>query len=154
MQEARVQPFILGPGGLIRNVDANKEILEEIQRTRLLPPIELLALANFYRGYETNTPLGDHLELIALRQIISVKTVHKTVVDANHPLADPPENSEVEDFWPPFGDLGLDDDTEPSDFTRVKQVTFSGVRLLVEIVYYETKSPKPRKRYYLIGVTS
>src|SRR3989442_9810360 len=61
----------LGPGGEILDVPANKELLEEIRKTPPLPPADLLKLGRYYRGYETNEPLGNHLELVALLNLVN-----------------------------------------------------------------------------------
>lgn len=57
---------VLGPGGLVRD----ERLLKEINATKPLPSSDILKLGRFYKGYETNRVLGDHLTLVALTQII------------------------------------------------------------------------------------
>src|SRR2546426_9230655 len=63
--------IILGPGGLVREVPQNKELLEQIEKAPVLLPLDLLNLATFFRGYITNQLLGDHLALIGLTKLVS-----------------------------------------------------------------------------------
>ena len=177
MQKAKAgsQPYIFGPGGLVSNVDANKELLEKIQKTKPLRPSKLIELANFLRGYETNALLADDLELVALRQIVFESSVREAITEAGlkisetlslntaalieahravpktHPfnMADYLEDSDI----PFVGDGGADEKKE-SQPAHVKRVPFYGVGLLVKIVYHKAKDGKPKKSYYIIGVGS
>ena len=170
MQEKDPQPIQLGPGGVILNVKANEKLLKEIRKTQPLPSPDLLNLADFFRRYMTDVPLGDHLELVALRQIIYEPNVLQAFIAAGYaanslPALNPQAedtSGEAEDSWIPFiGDGGGDESKdwpEPPPhvdrhFVRDTWISFSGVGLLVEIVYYRAKDGNRKKRYYIIGVS-
>jgi hypothetical protein len=152
IQEKDSQPIQLGPGGLILHVPANEELLEKIRRKDPLLPPDLVNLADFFRVYMTNVPLGNHLELVALRQLISEPGIQKALRATSYAdrvlLAynyDPPEWLEIfgEDADPP----------DESQSAQVKWISLSGVGLLIEIAYYRTKNGKRRKHYHIIGVS-
>lgn len=169
MQEKDSQNIALGPGGLILNVKANKKLLEKIRGTEPLPSPDLIYLANFFRRYKTDVPLGDHLELVALRQFIYKPDVQKALITSGYaansiPTLDLLEKLEPEDwnirFPDPHADGGKDENTgdPPEPFidrqlAQVAWISFSGVGLLIEIAYYRAKDGNRKKRYYVIGVS-
>src|SRR5690242_19542632 len=110
MQEKASQNIVLGPGGLILKVKANEKLLKKIRATQPLPSPDLLTLADFFRRYMTDVPLGDHLELVALRQIIYVPDVQQAFIAAGYAVHSLPDINpqaedtagEAEDSWWPF----------------------------------------------------
>lgn len=155
----------LGPGGIILNVEANKELLEKIRDTQALSSPDLLKLADFFRAYMTDFQIGDHLEIVGLRQIIYEPDVQKALTTAGYtvralPLLDLPEWAEAEDYSllnPHDGsaESGNEDGDPPDDgqSVQVAWISYSGVGLLIDIVYYRDKDDKQRKRYHVIGVS-
>jgi hypothetical protein len=163
MQEKDSQHIQTGPGGLILNVKANEKLLKEIRRTDPLPSPDLLKLADFFRVYMTDVPLGNHLELVGLRQIIYEPGVQKALITAGYtvrslPVLDLPEWLEAEDLLHPGdepNERGQEDGDPPDDgqSVQVAWISFSRVGLLIEIAHYRAKDGTQRKRYYVIGVS-
>jgi hypothetical protein len=154
MREPNSQEIVLGPGGLIRDVEANEKLLEEIRNAPQLSSIDLLKLTIFFRGYMTNTPLADHLELIALRQLVNEPSAQEALTTAGYNIRSliALDSDSLEDSnWPIVGDSGRDEG--PSDFSiflKVQRVSYSGVGLLVETPV--VKEGHRRQRHYIIGV--
>src|SRR5947209_18145119 len=86
MREPKSREIVLGPGGLIREVEANEKLLEEIRKAPALSATDLLKLATFFRAYMTNTPLADHLDLIALRQLVNEPCPQEALTTAGHAI--------------------------------------------------------------------
>jgi hypothetical protein len=154
MREPDSQEIALGPGGLIRDVEANEKLLEEIRKTPQLSPTDLLKLTIFFRGYMTNTPLADHLELVALRQLVNEPRAQEALTTAGYNIRSiiALDSDALEDSnWPIVGDSGRDEG--PSDFSiflKVQRVSYSGVGLLIETPV--VKESHRRQRHYIIGV--
>ncbi|HZU03889.1 MAG TPA: hypothetical protein VFA10_29770 [Ktedonobacteraceae bacterium] len=157
MRKLNSQEIVLGPGGLIRDVGANEELLEKIRKTPPLPPTDLLKLATFFRGYPTNAPLGDHLELIALRYLINEPGAQEALTRAGyavHPMGVPNPADFWEDAPPPIGDGGIGEgnrgEPPPTIFMKIQRVSYSGVGLLIETPFLEDDDQ--RQSHYIIGV--
>jgi hypothetical protein len=147
----------LGPGGEILEVPENEELLEEIRETPVLPPADLLNLGVFYKGYSTNEPLGNHLELVALLNIVNdsaiqediLQVLMRTAAAAGRPLA-PPENSS--DYWEDFFDCSSDEKTERGGscfHIRFIPLPNTNLGLLIE-----TPNRKDQKKsYFVIGIS-
>ena len=147
----------LGPGGEILEVPGNEELLAEIRETPVLPPADLLKLGAFYKGYSTNEPLGNHLELVALLDIVNDLAIQKdtlqvlmrTAAAAGRPLA-PPEDSS--DFWEDFFDCNSDEAGERGGscfFIRLIPLPHTNLGMLIE-----TPNRKDQKKsYFVIGIS-
>lgn len=142
------QGIELGSGGLI----VDKEVIARLRELPPLPPTDVLRLAAFYKGYQTNRPLADHLALVALMRIVGDpdkelqaninNVLVNTAKSANRPLA---AQGSLEDVFDAFSDEGPDDHF---DFFLIKQLPIgdSDLNLLVE-------TTERQERFYVIGVS-
>ena len=156
MRKPNSQEIVLGPGGLIRDVEANEKLLEEIHKAPPLSATDLLKLATFFRGYMTNTPLADHLDLIALRQLVNEPCAQEALTTAGHaihsiaPMSIPNPADFFEDWdGAPNRDQGPNE-PPPTLFLELQRVSYFGVGLLIETPF--VKGSRRKKSHYIIGV--
>jgi hypothetical protein len=156
MWKSNSQEIVLGPGGLIRNVEANEKLLEKIRKAPQLSATDLLKLATFFRGYMTNMPLADHLDLVALRQLVNEPCAQEALTTAGHavrriaPMSIPNPADWIEDLdGAPSNDQGSNE-PPPTIFLKLQRVSYSGVGLLIETPFLNEK--RGGKRHYIIGV--
>ena len=150
-----------GPGGLVSSAHGeNEELLEQIEKAPVLPPSDLLKLAEFYGAYPTNAQLGNHLSLVALTKLLSNRDVHEQLQETlkqttlaagkavnNHLDA----TSAIEDLFDGYDDEGSKDKLDlPWARVEIKYVLDSGVGLLIETP--GTKDSH-KKRHYVIGAS-
>src|SRR5579859_148534 len=145
---------VLGPGGLVRD----EVLLREINETKPLPPTDIIKLAVFYKAYETNRVLGDHLALIALRQIVGnpgIKQEVEHVVMESSQVAGKPLQS-AEQWWDPFEDTdGVQETYEKGDdpFGSAQIRLLPASRGLNYLVETPTHKPGKKAKHYIIGVS-
>ncbi len=156
MWKSNSQEIVLGPGGLIRNVEANEKLLEKIRKAPPLSATDLLKLATFFRGYMTNTPLADHLDLVALRQLVNEPCAQEALTTAGHairtiaPMSIPNPADWIEDLSDGGRDESKPGEPPPTLFLKLQRVSYSGVGLLIETPFVNEK--REGKRHYIIGV--
>jgi hypothetical protein len=160
MRKSTSQEIVLGPGGLIRDVEANEKLLEEIHKAPALSATDLLKLATFFRAYMTNAPLADHLDLIALRQLVNEPCAREALTTAGYAIrsiapmsiANPADLVEDAPFWPGdnAGDERHSGEPPPNIFLKLQRVSYSGVGLLIETPF--VKGSRRKKSHYIIGV--
>jgi len=147
---------ILGPGGLIRDVPENEELLEQIARTLPLPPADLLKLGAYYRAYSTNEPLGNHLALVGLLKLVNdpqaqqglQEVLVRTAAAAGRSIGTPQDVWDFEDYF----DFGCDDPNEGgSCLPFIRFIPFSNTNLGLLV---ETPHPKShhKKGHFVIGI--
>lgn len=91
--------ILIGPGGQLPDVPENHELLSRLQEAPELTAEDLLRLAEFYKAYPTNAPLGDHLALVALtkrerhRGAKGYRALQKIVFSQHYEVADVIEDS-------------------------------------------------------------
>ena len=74
--------IVFGAGGLIRDDRReNEELLEQLEKTPVLPPSDLLKLAEFYGAYPTNESLANHLSFIALTKLLNTRDMQDALRD-------------------------------------------------------------------------
>jgi|SRR5579864_32099 len=137
--------IVFGPGGQIRNVEQNKMLLDELPKTPVLSPEELLRLAKFYEAYPTGVPLGNHLALLALATRDGERVLRKVFTEYSNP-GDPAEDiAEGTRMYrePPEEDTVL---------LSVRRTLFSGIGLLIETLDFETDSGT-KSLHYVIAVS-
>ena len=138
----------LGSGGLI----TDKETIAKLRKQPPLLPTDILKIAGFYRGYETNRPLAEHLELVALTQIVgdpdkelqaSIRnSLTKSAAAEKRTLS--AQDFDLEDL------LDAADDEGPKDgfdffFIKLHPIT-SDLNLIVE-------TNEKQEQYHVIGVS-
>jgi hypothetical protein len=157
MREPNSREIVLGPGGLIRDVEANEKLLEEIRKARQLSATDLLKLATYFRGYITNMALADHLELVALRQLVNEPRAQEALTTPGHVgrSTAPMTMFNWADFFEDI-DGAPNNDRGPNEppaniLLEYHWISHSGVGLLIETPFLDEK--RRRKRYYIIGVS-
>ena len=128
---------------------------KEIRETPPLPPAALLKLGAYYQGYETNVPLGNHLELVAMFNLASNPEIQECILKALVGTAAAGRSTvTVEDSfdWEDFFDCGSDESTEKGGSCfLVRFIPFSNTNLGLLV---ETPQSKQHKRAdYVIGVS-
>jgi hypothetical protein len=135
-----------GPGGQILDVPENRELLEILERTPALPAEELIELGNFYRGYPTNVPLGDHIVLVGLATAEGQRFPIKNTLSGYGEFLDQLEDAAAG---------GVDDEgREDSLFSRIliRRVPVAGIGLLVETLSGRRSSGTVLNFSFVIGV--
>ncbi len=139
----------LGSGGLIRD----KETLEKLRELPQLLPTDILKLAGFYRGYQTNRPLAEHLALVAFTQMVGdpderlQESIRASLIQKAHAEQRTLSNQDLdlEDAFDAFTDEGPND-TFDFFFIKLSPIAETGLNLLVE-------TNEKQERFYVIGVS-
>src|SRR2546421_8340963 len=146
MWKSNSQEIVLGPGGLICDVEANEKLLEKLRKTRQLSATDLLKLVTFFRGYITNMALADHLELVALRQLVSEPCAQEALTTAGHTIRSiaPMSMFNWADFFEDL-DGAPNNDQGPNEppaniLLEYHWISHSGVGLLIETPFFNEKS--------------
>ena len=104
--------ILIGPGGQLPDIAENRELFSRLQEAPELTSEELLRLAEFYKAYPTNAPLGDHLALVALtkrerhRGAKGYRALQKIVFSQHYEAADV-----IEDSAEAIGNIFTDDES-------------------------------------------
>ena len=140
--------FDIGPGGIITDSPANRELLELIENTPPLSPLQLYSLAVSYQNVPSNSGLGNRLAFIALDNIFQSPVINQArsaKLQTTKPLCP------LDDFWDCCVarnkkcncDCGIG-----SLFDVVTSVSFAGFDLLVEVTRVDET-----KTYAILGVS-
>lgn len=139
------RPIAFGPGGLIRNDPHNQGLLDQLQQTPVLLPEQLLKLAQFYKAYPTNVPLGNHLALLASTPPDKQKDVF-------------PEYFGWADFFEDLADgaasnMAHEAGEGESLQLSVRQVPFSKGELLIETLDFKKEDSPAMRWHFVIGIS-
>ena len=147
----------LGPGGEILEVPENEALLEKIRETPPLPSAVLLKLGAYYRGYRTNRPLGNHLTLIGLLQLVNDPEAQKnleevlvrTAAAAGISIGTPQDVWDTEDYF----DFKIDESNEGRPWlASVRSIHFANTNLEWLIETPHPRSDEKKMRNFVIGI--
>ena len=159
-----VERVDIGPGGIIPANPENRRLLEIVEHTPALSPIELYELALSYQKFESNSALGNRLAFIALNNIFQDPLLQQYRSNPSQPVKpDLMQQYQSESSQPVRPDLtfwqwycctfgGGRNCGITCPVVRladvVKRVPYAGIELLIEVKLVDEK-----KTYAVLGVS-
>jgi hypothetical protein len=143
--------FDIGPGGTIADCPANHELLELIENTPPLSPVELYILAVSYQKVVSNSGLGNRLAFIALDSIFQNPIVQQLLSVSSQPLVDvslATDNASCPWYCAFVPANPACSHCGPHPTRVVKRVPDAGLELLVEVTQVDET-----KTFAILGVS-
>jgi hypothetical protein len=140
--------FDVGPGGIITDSPANRELLDLVEQASPLSVVELYTLAVSYQKVASNSALGNHLAFIALENLFQNPMVQQIMSATSQPVK---TSCSAAGFWCCITggkNCGCECSFRPVTRGLVKRVPVAGFELLVEVTQTDEN-----KTFAILGIS-